>query len=321
LVNGAAVLNAANINNGSYDNCGAVTLWASKTLFTCADIGANNVTLNVTDANNNTSGLNAIVTVIGQAPTSSIVVTPENAIYTGGRATDIYLGYGPQKLTLADNVVGTAPITYIWTAGSGLTNLSCTTCASPVFTATVAGSYTYSVTAKNQYGCTTVSTVSICVRDIRVPNSTNVYVCENGTQFARATNTLAATITPQTPQNILGPCGMTACIVAPVVLASNNSGNTTQEVVKDSKQGLTNNLSVKVLPNPTTTEFTFVVSSKVKAPVSVRMIDAAGRYVEGLSNVPIGQTFKMGGKLLSGMYFAEVIQVNERVVLKLIKEK
>ena len=64
-----------------------------------------------------------------------------------------------------------------------------------------------------------------------------------------------------------------------------------------------------------------MINTNSKAPVHVRLLDAAGRLAEGLNNAPVSTQFKMGGKLTSGIYFAEVIQGRERVVVKLIKQK
>ena len=60
---GTAVITASDIDNGSYDNCSSVTLAASKTNFTCSDLGTNNVKLTVTDAGNLSSTANAVVTI------------------------------------------------------------------------------------------------------------------------------------------------------------------------------------------------------------------------------------------------------------------
>lgn len=66
--NGSATIVARDLDNGSNDNCGTVTLAASQTFFTCTDVGDNNVTLEVTDANNNVSTCTAIVTVEDNLP-------------------------------------------------------------------------------------------------------------------------------------------------------------------------------------------------------------------------------------------------------------
>ncbi|WP_188358253.1 LamG-like jellyroll fold domain-containing protein, partial [Mangrovimonas yunxiaonensis] len=60
---GNASIVAADINNGSSDNCGSVTLSASQTAFDCSGLGNNNVTLTVTDAVGNTDTCIAVVTV------------------------------------------------------------------------------------------------------------------------------------------------------------------------------------------------------------------------------------------------------------------
>ncbi len=63
---GTATLTAAQVNNGSSDNCSIATLTVSPTSFTCANVGPNTVTLTATDASGNTSSLTAVVTVQDQ---------------------------------------------------------------------------------------------------------------------------------------------------------------------------------------------------------------------------------------------------------------
>ena len=61
---GNATITAADIDGGSTDNCSGLTLTASQLTFTCADLGANDVTLTGTDSNNNSSDCIAVVTVM-----------------------------------------------------------------------------------------------------------------------------------------------------------------------------------------------------------------------------------------------------------------
>jgi len=329
LVNGTASILPSAINNGSSDNCGAITLSASKTTFTCADAGINTVTLTVTDAQGNASGATALVTVIGQVPTPTIQVIPSGTVYTGGVPTNIYIGYGPQSVTLTANVVGNTPVTYLWT-GNG--NLSCTNCASPTFTPNAAGTYTFTVKTTNQYGCMATSFVSICVRDIRVTPVANsrVFVCHTDLTTG-ATQTLSLAVNAVAnqlllnPQDLLGSCGMLPCssaatqsiVIVPVTPVTEQQTQNSKE-----QKGITavEAMTVKVLPNPSNTVFTFMISTNRKAPIHVRLFDAAGRLAEGLNNAPVSTRFTMGSKLTSGTYFAEVIQGNERVVVRLIKQ-
>ncbi|HEX2898386.1 MAG TPA: hypothetical protein VHS96_01580, partial [Bacteroidia bacterium] len=60
--NGATTANA--VDNGSVDNCGAVTLGLSQTTFGCSDVGSPSVTLTVTDVNGNSSTCAAVLTVV-----------------------------------------------------------------------------------------------------------------------------------------------------------------------------------------------------------------------------------------------------------------
>ncbi|OYU54621.1 MAG: hypothetical protein CFE25_15125 [Chitinophagaceae bacterium BSSC1] len=64
---GTATVSALQINNGSSDACGVASLGLSKSSFTAADLGANTVTLTVTDINNNSNTGTAIVTVLASS--------------------------------------------------------------------------------------------------------------------------------------------------------------------------------------------------------------------------------------------------------------
>jgi len=60
---GSASITATDVNNGSSDNCGIQSLAVSPNTFDCDDLGANTVTLTVTDLSGNVSTCNATVTV------------------------------------------------------------------------------------------------------------------------------------------------------------------------------------------------------------------------------------------------------------------
>lgn len=62
-VTAEASITAADVDGGSSDACGTVTLEVDKTVFTCEDVGVNTVTLTVTDASGNSSSCTALVTV------------------------------------------------------------------------------------------------------------------------------------------------------------------------------------------------------------------------------------------------------------------
>ncbi|MDX1476121.1 MAG: T9SS type A sorting domain-containing protein [Saprospiraceae bacterium] len=61
---GNATITAADVDNGSTDNCPGFTLSVTPSMFTCDDVGPNVVTLTVTDASGNISSCTATVTVV-----------------------------------------------------------------------------------------------------------------------------------------------------------------------------------------------------------------------------------------------------------------
>jgi len=60
---GNATLLASDVDNGSNDACGIASLSVSPNTFNCSDVGANTVTLDVTDVNGNSTSCSATVTV------------------------------------------------------------------------------------------------------------------------------------------------------------------------------------------------------------------------------------------------------------------
>ncbi|MFM1874331.1 MAG: hypothetical protein RL266_68 [Bacteroidota bacterium] len=61
---GNASIVAADVDNGSSDNCAVQSISVTPSSFTCTTLGANSVTLTVTDFSGNTSTCNATVTVL-----------------------------------------------------------------------------------------------------------------------------------------------------------------------------------------------------------------------------------------------------------------
>lgn len=137
---GTAVVTAAMIDNGSGDACGLGSIKidgaASKT-FTCADIGANTVTLTVTDIAGNSTTCNAVVTV---AP-AAIIVAGQTTVCQGQTI--------PMVANLGDS--------YQWYNNgvllAGETNQQ--------YIATVSGNYTVAVT--NAGGCSGTSSATTVV--------------------------------------------------------------------------------------------------------------------------------------------------------------
>lgn len=110
---GTASVNVADVDNGSSDVCGPVSLSLSKTSFTCVNIGANPVTLTVTDRNGNVSTATATVTV--EDKIKPTLICPAGPI---SRCVQVSGSYTIPSLTATDNC-SIATVTY---AVSGATN-------------------------------------------------------------------------------------------------------------------------------------------------------------------------------------------------------
>ncbi|MFK7756687.1 MAG: FG-GAP-like repeat-containing protein, partial [Flavobacteriales bacterium] len=69
---GNASITPADVDGGSTDNCGISGMTVSPNSFTSANLGANNVTLTVTDVNGNVSTCTAVVTVSDSNPPNAV---------------------------------------------------------------------------------------------------------------------------------------------------------------------------------------------------------------------------------------------------------
>jgi hypothetical protein len=133
--NGNAVLTAAEVNNGSTDNCAIASMVVDKTSFTCANLGQNTVVLTVTDVNGNTASNTAIITVTDNiAPVFTVCSSPINRVatsaagavvtYTLPVATDNCTATVTRTAGLASGAIfpiGTTTVTHTATDASGNT--------------------------------------------------------------------------------------------------------------------------------------------------------------------------------------------------------
>ncbi|RMG79289.1 MAG: HYR domain-containing protein, partial [Bacteroidetes bacterium] len=83
---GQIVLDPAQLNNGSSDNCGTLTFSANTTLFDCSQIGPNSVTLTVTDEFGNPATCQAVVTITETTPPTALCQNISVALDTQGMA-------------------------------------------------------------------------------------------------------------------------------------------------------------------------------------------------------------------------------------------
>jgi len=78
-------------------------------------------------------------------------------------------------------------------------------------------------------------------------------------------------------------------------------------------------LSLKALPNPSTTNFILQLSSSVKAPISMKVFNITGSILKARTNLSAGQTIRLGDTYQPGVYIVQIQQGNQTREVKLIK--
>ncbi|MEJ7611372.1 MAG: HYR domain-containing protein, partial [Ferruginibacter sp.] len=316
LVNGSAVIIPASVNNESYDNCGPVSLAVSKSTFNCSDIGANNVSLTVTDVSGNTKTCSTTVTVVGEIPSCSITAVPVSNVYTGGVPTNLYIGYGPQSVTLQVSAPASgAPYSYAWSGGT----LSNYNTANPVFTATTPGTFTFLLTTTNKYGCTTSCSISICVSDPRTAgtsgNNQKINICHNGHSISVSINAVATHINGH-PGDRLGNCNEMPC-TAPGIARGTN----VKQTPKAETPATVGQLEVTAGPNPSNSFFLISVKSNSIVPVTLRIMNSVGQFIDADRSVTPGSVVRIGDAYDQGTYYLQATQGKTKKMVTLIKLK
>ena len=85
--NGNAGITAAQVNNGSSDNCGIASITVSPNTFTCANVGPNSVVLTVTDVHGNVASAPAVVTLQDNIAPVAVAQNVSKTLDGAGAAT------------------------------------------------------------------------------------------------------------------------------------------------------------------------------------------------------------------------------------------
>jgi len=94
----------------------------------------------------------------------------------------------------------------------------------------------------------------------------------------------------------------------------------TTQVPQEKQEGL-QEFDVKVTPNPGTAYFDLIVTSAFKSPVRIRILDISGRTVGNDQKVSPNSHIRLGETWTAGTYFAEIVQGDQKKVVKIIKIK
>jgi Secretion system C-terminal sorting domain len=226
----------------------------------------------------------------------SVSIPDAFALPSGVLANTVYTGYVPaSSITLTAVASGGTPsYSYNWSSGS------------TVSTATVSPAVTtiYTVTIRDANSCPATAGKTVTVIDIRGGNKNDkVKVCHNSNTIVVDGNSMIAHLAHG---DMLGACSI--------------SSNTITGKEKNNETATALQLSVIAMPNPTSNSFSIHIrAANSIEKISLRISDVFGRTVEQKTNLSAGQTISFGNKYQSGIYFAEVLQGNERKVVKLVK--
>ena len=250
----------------------------------------------VTDSNGCVGTSNIVVVTLGAGPTVTIQASPT----IGCLLNTIYIGYGPQCVTL-NAIASAGAVHYQWYLGSTLVDTLQSICVNQP------GSY--SVIAFDANWCPSpqpaVLNPPINVIDIRCGHGLKkITLCHvpEGNQGNPQTLCIAP---PAVPPHLslhrydcLGPCSL---------------------YYRDDNVIDAGNFYVLPHPNPFNSGFSISILSSENSAVTVNVHDVLGRVVETYNNV--NENTVMGIHLSMGIYYAEVIQGNNRQMIQVVKSE
>ena len=191
---GLASIVAADVNNGSTDNCGIASTTIDVSSFTCANVGANNVTLTVTDVNGNSSTCVAVVTVEDNIAPNAIC----------------------QDISVDLDATGNASITaaQIDNGSNANCGIASLVLDNTTFTCAEVGANTVTLTVTDNNGNVSTCTSTVTVNDVTPPTA----VCQD---FAISLDAVGlAVITPA----IIDNGSSDACGIASITLDNDTFG-------------------------------------------------------------------------------------------------
>ncbi|WP_224995256.1 MBG domain-containing protein [Cesiribacter sp. SM1] len=213
---GLAMLTPEAVNNGSADNCRIASMRLDKTSFSCQNIGANPVTLTVTDASGNSSTATATVNVVN-------VLTPvASGNWTSSIAYNSIASFAINEIPAASG--------YIWTVPGGFEIVSGQNTPQISLKAT-SGSASGNITVKAISACGEGPAVSVSIvatkatPQLSFHNENRTYSTENFT--LNASSSTVGSITYQVAEEL------TAAYPGDVTLSG--TGNSVVSVLKSGK--------------------------------------------------------------------------------------
>ncbi len=244
----------------------------------------------VTDALGCTSLSTEVQVMQGLGP----VVTIQGPPQFGCLQNTIYIGYGPQSVTLT--AVSATAVSYLWSTGATTQSISVTT------------SGTYSVTGYDANGCPSDSTpdshITITVIDIRCGHGLKkILFCHvpegnpgNPQTICIAPSAVTAHLALH-QYDCIGPCSLYYQRMSPIVDDD------------DSK--------VTLYPNPFSNTFIINIDNLNGETITLNMFDVTGRAI--ITEMKLTDSIELGADLSKGVYNVEILIGDKREFYKIVK--
>lgn len=291
---GTLTITPATIHNGSNDACGIASMTVFPNNFTCSNLGANTVTLTVTDVNGNSSSCTSTVTVIDTiAPTVLC-----------------------QNYTANLNAAGTASITGATINNGSMDN--CTIASMTVspnsFTCANLGNNTVTLTVTDGSGNISTCTSTVTVIDVVPPTA----VCQNFTVDLDASGNASIT-TADIDNGSTDNCAIASISVSPNTFDCSNVGaNTVTLTVTDGSGNVsTCNATVTVVdsipPVAICQNFTVALDASGNASITPSNINNGSTDICGISTITVSPNSFNCSNIGANTVTMTVIDVNGNV--------
>ncbi|GAC1422602.1 MAG: hypothetical protein NVSMB67_19620 [Flavisolibacter sp.] len=276
--------------------------------------GVSTITWTVTDIHGNSATISSVLT---QDKELKVFIPTAYAFAKGVKPNTVYLGYTPaSSIALVAIPYGGAGYSL---SGSLLTGISIgykflwsTGSTYPAIYVSPTATTTYSVTITDNLGCSVTAYRTITVQDIRCGLLNDmVTICRGDDDYPTGVMQTYC-VSPLEIDEELGEGGyLGACTNAtpPLTGIMPRAGLTPEN----------RKLSMKATPNPSGSEFHLDIrSSGITTRAHLIIYNGMGRIVEEKEVTP-NTSVHLGSSYINGLYYAELIQGNKKVTLKLLK--
>ncbi len=293
--NGQATITAAMVDDASTDNCGIQSLAIDKTTFDCGDIGANTVTLTVTDVNGNTETCTATVTVENNSTPSVLCKNTTIQLDNNGEAT----------ITASD---------VINSVNGGSCGNATTTLSKTNFDCTNIGANTVTVTVTAANGQTATCTATVIVEDVTAP----IAKCRNRT-INLNNNGEAVLTTAMINNGSSDNCGIASMSLSQTNFDCDDIGTQTVTLTVTDNSGLTSTCTATVnirdnkKPIAKCKDITVQLGANGQASITAAMVNDGSTDNCGIQSLAIDKTTFDCGNLGANTVTLTVTDVNGNV--------